>query len=214
MISSHEVRWFFKGSIDQHPALRHWVEHGATNPRWVGRLGGKPDVYLIVPGSTDMGIKWREGQLQIKGLESSLGTQIFTMRLEGRVERWAKWSFDGKPIEGAFTPWFSNSKASHRIIEVFKTRCLRKVRMNPFTPALIEVAPDALIDRGGSLEVTDLRVDGNAYSSVAFEAFPNDSAMHGDFTAFVNSFLEKLQGVDLNASNSMSYPAWLQSLEK
>jgi hypothetical protein len=213
MISSQEVRWFFKGSIDQHSPLRHWVEYGATDPRWVGRLGGKPDVYMIIPGSAEMGIKWREGQLQIKGLESSLGTQVFRRQREGKVERWAKWSFDGKAIEDAFTPWFTTGKAAPRIVEVFKTRCLRRVRMNPFTSALIEVAPDALIDRGGTLEVTDLRVEGNAFSSVAFEAFPNDSAMHGDFTGFVNTFLEKLQGVDLKASNSMSYPAWLQTLE-
>jgi hypothetical protein len=36
--------------------------------------------------------------------------------------------------------------------------------------------------------------------------------MHGDFTAFVNAFLGKLSGVELTEANSMSYPAWLQTL--
>jgi hypothetical protein len=212
MISSHEVRWFLNGGIEQHPALRHWVEDGAPNPKWIGRLGGKPDAYMIIPESADMGIKWREGQLQIKGLESSLGTQKFTGHYEGKVERWVKWSYEGKRIETAFTPWFTNVNATPRIVEIHKTRRLRKVRMNPFTPTMIEVDPDTFIDRGGSLEVTDLRVGGNEYSSVAFEAFPNDSGMHSDFTAFVNFFLGKLHGVELTEFNSMSYPAWLQTL--
>jgi hypothetical protein len=211
MISSQEVRWFLEGGVDQHPALRRWVEEGASDPKWTGRLGGKPDAYLIVPGATDMGIKWREGQLQIKGLECSLGTQKFTGPFDGKVERWIKWGYEGKSVEDAFAPWFKLSNAGPRIVEVHKTRCLRKVRMNPFTPIPIEVDSKTLIDRGGALEVTDLRVGAQAFTSVAFEAFPNDSGMHGDFTVFVNAFLGKLSGVNLTESNSMSYPAWLQT---
>lgn len=212
MFSSHEVRWFLEGSIERHPALKNWVEDGATTPRWVGRLGGKADEYIVVPGSGDMGIKWREGQLQIKGLESSLGTQVFSGHHEGKVERWIKWSYDGKSIEDAFGHWFSKTQAGPRVVEVFKSRCLRKLRLNPFTHGLVEVEANSSIERGGCLEVTDLRVGADAWCSVAFEAFPDDSAMHGDFTAFVNVFLEKLQDVRLLESNSMSYPAWLQTL--
>jgi hypothetical protein len=206
MISSHEVRWFLEGGVDQHPALRRWVEDGSTAPKWIGRLGGKPDAYWIIPGAADMGIKWREGQLQIKGLECSLGTQKFTGSFEGKVERWIKWGYEGRSVENAFTP-------SSKIVEVHKTRCLRKVRLNPFTPMPIEVDLETLIDRGGALEVTDLRVKDRSFTSVAFEAFPNDSGMHGDFIVFVNSFLEKLSRIELNESNSMSYPAWLRTLE-
>ena len=212
MISSHEVRWFLEGCVDQHPALRHWVEEGVADPKWTGRLGGKPDAYLIVPGAADMGIKWREGQLQIKGLESSLGTQKFTGSFEGKVERWMKWGYEGKFVEDAFAPWFKSSSGAPQIVEVHKTRFLRKVRLNPFTLKPIEVDSKTLIDRGGALEVIDLRVGTQAFTSVAFEAFPNDSGMHRDFTVFVNAFLGKLGRIELTESNSMSYPAWLQTL--
>jgi hypothetical protein len=47
---------------------------------------------------------------------------------------------------------------------------------------------------------------------VAIEAFPNDSAMHEDFTTVVNSLLENLKGFELTESNSMSYPAWLTGI--
>jgi hypothetical protein len=32
MISSHEVRWFLEGGVDQYPDLRRWVEEGAADP--------------------------------------------------------------------------------------------------------------------------------------------------------------------------------------
>jgi len=215
MFSSHEVRWFLNGSIEQYPMLRAWVEHGAHSPKWSGRLGGKPDAYIVIPGAVDMGMKWREGQLQIKGLESSLGTQVFRAHEghhAGKVERWMKWSYEGKSIESAFSPWFSSSQSGPKIVEVQKTRCLRKIRINPFTGALSEVDASASIDRGGVLEVTDLRVGERSYCSMAFEAFPNDSAMHGNFTTFVNTFLETLPDIRLEEANSMSYTAWLQTL--
>jgi hypothetical protein len=119
-------------------------------------------------------------------------------------------SYEGTSVEDAFAPWFKSSNDAPQIVEVHKTRFLRKVRLNPFTSKPIEVDSKTLIDRGGALEVTDLRVGVQAFTSVAFEAFPNDSGMHRDFTVFVNAFLGKLSGVELTESNSMSYPAWLQ----
>jgi len=159
---------------------------------------------VVIPNASSMGIKWREGQLQIKGLESSLGTQIFTGGHVGKVERWIKWSYSGDSIGKDFS--------GPHIVEVFKTRCIRKVRLNPFTGELKEVHPDEPIDRGANVEVTDLRVGSKAYSSIGVEAFPNDPAMHGNFTTTVNEFLKSLKGVSLTESNSRSYPAWLQTL--
>jgi hypothetical protein len=213
MFSSHEVRWFFEGGVDAHPILRNWIEDGVASPSWQGRLGGEPDVYVVIPQAFDMGIKWREGQLQIKGLESALGTQIFSGGHSGKVERWSKWSFDGNTVANEFNTWFKRSGSGPKIVEVFKSRCLRKVRINPFTGKLDEVDANQLIDRGGGVEVTDLRVGAKAFSSVAFEAFSNDPAMHENFTGLVNRFLKNLQGISLSEANSLSYPAWLQSLE-
>jgi len=212
MFPSHEVRWFLEGSIAHHPELQSWIEDGMKSPQWQGRLGGKPDVYVVIPDDSSMGIKWREGQLQIKGLESALGTQLFAGGHAGKVERWIKWSYAGEMISRNFAPWFGKSGAGPRIVEVFKSRCLRKVRLNPFTGEMIEAGTGEAMDRGGILEVTDLRAGEKEYTSIAFEAFPNDSAMHRDFTTFVNGYLKSLKGVPLTESNSLSYPAWLRGL--
>jgi hypothetical protein len=99
--ASREVRWFFEGKSDQNESLKHWFEtvspirknHDVGQPVWQGRLDDQPDIYLIIPGSGDMGIKWREGEFQIKGRVSSLGTQVFCGRHQGEVECWVKWSY-------------------------------------------------------------------------------------------------------------------------
>ena len=77
-LASQEVRWFFDGTATQHESLKRWFETIVPIPQrpgvgplvWQGRLDDQPDVYLLVPGSDDMGIKWREGKLQMKGRAS------------------------------------------------------------------------------------------------------------------------------------------------
>ena len=108
--ASHEARWFFEGAVVQYSALKKWFETFAPiemkgsfgPPVWTVRLGGKPDVYLLLPGADDMGIKWGDGRLEIKGREAELGQQTFGSGIEGICQRWVKWSYAGKAIEQRF----------------------------------------------------------------------------------------------------------------
>jgi hypothetical protein len=215
-LASHEVRWFFEGKAAQHASLKRWFETiapiqqspGVGPPVWQGRLDDQPDVYLLVPGSDDMGIKWREGELQIKGRVSCLGTQVFCGRHQGEVERWIKWSYANPPA--SYQRLFVAGQETELVTaSVWKTRALRKVRLNTLTGKAQEVDAKTLVDRGLGLELTDLEVAGKAYCSLAFEAFPNDSAMDAAFTEAVEAFLDGLTAFDLTAAHSQSYPAFL-----
>ena len=44
------------------------VDSRQGRPEWRGRLGGDPDVYLLLPDYVNTGINLREGMLHIKGL--------------------------------------------------------------------------------------------------------------------------------------------------
>ena len=177
-------------------------------PVWQGRLDDQPDVYLLVPGSDDMGIKWREGELQIKGRVSSLGTQVFCGRHQGKVERWIKWSYANTPA--SYQRLFVAGQETGLVTAaVRKTRALRKVRLDTMTGKAQEVDAQTFVDRGLEFELTDLEVAGKAYCSLAFEAFPDDSAMDAAFTEAVEAFLDGLTAVTLTATHSQSYPAFL-----
>lgn len=218
-LASHEVRWFFEGKANLHESLKRWFETiapieknpGVGPPVWKGRLDDQPDVYLLVPGSDDMGIKWREGELQIKGRVSSLGTQVFCGRHQGEVERWIKWSYKNTPA--AYQRLFMARKETGLVTaSVGKTRALRKVRLDTLTGKAQEVDAKTFVDRGLGFELTDLEVDGKAYCSLAFEAFPNDSAMDAAFTQAVEAFVDGLTAFDLTATHSRSYPAFLSGV--
>jgi len=218
-LASHEVRWFFEGDADAHPALKRWFETaapfekdpGVGAPAWKGRLDGQPDVYLLVPGGDDLGIKWREGERQVKGRVASLGTQVFAGRHQGRVERWVKWSYPELP--DAYRRLFDGGAGGPRTTSVRKTRAQRKVRLDPRTGARREVDAAAAIDRGLGAELASIEVGGRRYCSLAFEAFPDDAAMHDSFTGAVEAFLGELRDVSLGAGASSGYPGWLGALQ-
>lgn len=217
--ASHEVRWFFEGEPDQHDSLKRWFETVKPlpnspeigSPVWQGRLDDQPDVYLIIPGSRDMGIKWREGEFQVKGRVSSFGTQVFCGRHQGQVESWVKWSYPGMPT--AYKNLFLNGhKQGLQTVAVKKVRAIRKVHIDTISGHPEEVESTARIDRGLGIELTNLQVGDKNYCSLAVEAFPDDSAMGGAFTDIVETFLNTLAEIDLNASQSKSYPLWLDTL--
>jgi hypothetical protein len=161
--ASHEVRWFFEGKTNQHESLRHWFETitpiqkhpGVGPPEWKDRLDDQPDVYLLVPGSDDMGIKWREGKLQIKGRVSCLGTQVFCGRHQGVVERWVRWSYANTPT--SYQRLFVAGKEMDLVtVSVRKTCALRKVRLDIISGEAQEVDANTIVDRGLGFGLTDL----------------------------------------------------------
>lgn len=211
--ASVEVRWFFPGPSQRHPELRRWFETckpfaasaDTGMPEWKGRAGGEPDVYLRMPGCTDMGIKWREGTLQIKGRVADLGARRFDTRHHGRVQRWIKWTYADVPA--TCRALFNETEDTDiETAPVFKTRALRMISLDSGAPT--EVVPGTVLERGIGVEMTDLELRGERYCSVAFEAFPDDSAGVAGFDTVVAAFLGELER-SLSLEDSLSYPEWL-----
>ena len=212
--ASIETRWFFEGESERYPRLRRWFEACApfpqaddvSAPEWKGRAGGEPDVYLLMPACVDMGIKWREGTLQIKGRVENLGARRFGSRHEGRVQRWVKWTYDEVPA--AYRALFAaGGQHDLGITAVQKTRALRMISLDSGVPE--EVAPGTVLQGGVGFEMTDLERNDARYCSIAFEAFPNDEEIAAAFDVVVAGFLEELTDA-LGVDASMSYPEWLR----
>lgn len=212
--ASIETRWFFEGDSSRHPDLRLWFEScrpfpraaGLRVPEWTGRAGGAPDIYLIMPGCTDMGVKWREGTLQIKGCVADLGARSFGSGHTGGVQRWIKWTYSEVPA--AYRALFeANGAHGLETAAVHKTRALRMIDLG--SAKAEEVVPGISLERGVGFEMADLELNGERYCSVAFEAFPGDVAIEAGFNAAVTGFLAELAGGPLGSDASMSYPEWL-----
>jgi hypothetical protein len=214
-LATFEVRWFLEGGIREHRALRAWFETtdpfkrgprvGA--PTWQGRLDDEPDVYLLVPGAADIGIKWREGQLQVKGRLADQGVRAFGPH-RGRLEQWVKWSYADlpEPYRHLFT---GSPELGVRTVAVAKTRAQRKIALGTSASDATEVEAAAFVERGLNAELADLSVSGRAWCSVAFEAFPCDPVTAAAFAPVVTAFLRGLTPL-LDGARSESYPGWLR----
>ena len=214
--ASRELRWFFEGPLSGQPALEDWFfgcapfdKAGDVGvPVWQPRRDDAPDVYLLLPGQADMGIKWREGLLQIKGLVASLGRRDYCGRHAGSVERWIKWSYADLP--DGYADLFDSPAVT--TVAVHKSRAVRLAELR--ADAHLEVSPDSVLDRGIAVELTRIVVDGQAYCSLGFEAFPDDRLTDAVFDTAVTGFLGSLDAFQLDAARSMSYADWLNRLQR
>lgn len=188
-----EMRWFLEGPLPGE--VERWFQSGqAAAAPW------REDRYLILPGAADMGIKRREGRLEIKGRIAKLGTHAIASEIEGVAERWCKWSYDAAAIEGGCF--------RGEAIVVGKARLQRHFLLEPGGPAQ-EAAQRDLARRGFSLELTRIRLpSGEAHWSLGIEAAPDDPALLADL---VHALRELLRGFPLPLPRpcSRSYPAWL-----
>ena len=215
--TSREVRWFFQGSLEQNRGLERWFRDAepfakrgdVPSPELASRLGDAPDVYLVLPGHADMGIKWREGLLQIKGRIASVGPTTFCARHEGIVERWIKWSHADLPED--YRALFESGRQL-RTPSVSKSRAVRLVDLQNGVADAEEVDITTWLDCGIAAEITNLEVDGAKYCTLGFEAFPDAAISQSVFNDAVATFLDAWGEPALRVDQSMSYPAWLQAL--
>jgi hypothetical protein len=219
--STLEVRWFLDGPLEETgPGVEEWFR---TRPRLGGTdsppsLAWAPappvwrhDRYLVVPDCEDMGIKWRDGRLEIKGRESTLGERTFAPGIEGVCERWIKWSYGGDRVAQRFSGVFQDGA----IVRVDKRRLQRRFRFDGAGEAA-EVGPDQPRERGLNVELTRIRLPGRreAHWSLAFEALPDDERTAGLFAPAVARFLEDCPALPLSAERSISYPRWLLEIDR
>ena len=225
--STLEVRWFLPGPLaESGSAVEVWFR---SRPRYGGSDEPAPiawdpappawrqDRYLPVPGQDDMGLKWREGRLEIKGREAALGHHVFAPAIEGMCERWLKWSYAGAAIERRFGGLFRDG-AAPGVVTVEKRRLQRHLRLGP-SGAVVEVGPDDPRERGVNVELAQIRIAGSPgphselHWSLAFEAFPSDVASRA-FTQVIARFLAGCPALPLAAERSMSYPRWLLAFDQ
>jgi hypothetical protein len=223
-LCTQEVRWFFDGALARTgPGVKAWFRR--REPLGVegrtGQLGWLPsspawrdDRYLLVPGANDMGIKWREGQLQLKGRTAMPAPRRFAERIEGVVEGWVKWSYAGKSVAQRFAPHFATQAGPARgVVLVEKRRIQRTIRLDP-AGAAVEVPAGEPCERALSIELVRIRLAGREYHwSIGVEATPGDAVMEDLFNAVVARFLEGCPALPLSLAQSMSYPACLAALD-
>jgi hypothetical protein len=195
-----EVRWFYPGQTPS-PLLAwfHQVE---------GEAEAQPcrvDHYLRLKATEALGIKLREGRIEIKQRQRRLGLVRFHERVAGQVEAWRKWSFAltgaGAGLAGSLVP-------ASAWIAVEKERTLLLFRVAG-GGRIVSLPPASYEAYGCGLELTRIRAKGAAWWSLGLEAFGQEATLQESLVTVARHLLASEAGPHLDSAASCGYPRWL-----
>jgi hypothetical protein len=195
-----EVRWFARGPIP--PPVETWFRQGAGS---VDREPGRVDHYLQLAHVDSLGIKLREGRIEIKQRVDRHRLIRFHERVAGLVERYHKWSFQ---LSDPDTALARATAAAESWVPVRKERQLRRYRVAD-DGRIIALTASASPHRGCELELSRVEVAGETWWTLAFEAFGEPSTLRADLLEVAGYVFASDGSPALLARDSCGYAAWL-----
>src|SRR2546422_3121611 len=78
MSTTAEVRWFFEGQVPDE------IEQWFCRSNLALKAAPREDHYLLFPAVLGLGLKMREGRLEVKSLIKTLGVRSFTADVAGK----------------------------------------------------------------------------------------------------------------------------------
>jgi hypothetical protein len=200
MFPTMEVRWFSTGAI---PAtVQEWFQQREGQPEEQPR---RTDYYVRSEDGESLGIKLREGRLEVKQRLRELGGFRFHDRVAGRVEHWYKRSF-------AFTPGVSPLPGSSWI-GVRKERSLYRYQLTAGRQ-LVAVSTADYVRAGCDLELTSVSVAGQAWWSLGLEAHGDEGTLQDMLFLVAPQVFAGGEPPALQASDSYGYPRWLELVQQ
>ena len=202
MLTTYEVRWFYSGNIPEN--IESWFKQNCFLAS-TKSSSEREDVYLYTPECDYLGVKLRQGGLEVKWCNPEKDTVHFGSLVEGNVEKWKKWrcsDFSGESFQ------FSQIADNPLWVKV------KKVRYSQLYTVVLKlpkaVSTDIDIDNGCSLELTNVEVNGNQWWSISLEAFGKNCNLKENLYATAALVFETYNGFPLQATNSHGYPSLLK----
>jgi hypothetical protein len=221
---SAELRWFLHNQQDRLAQTLKWFrlqdqiplrEEGKYDPKTVTESfvkleGERRDEYLLFPDCDTVGVKQRQGKLEVKAVVS--GPRPFSLSsvaVAGRIDQWIKWSFVSR-LQKELEVELDQAGTWK---EVVKHRYLQKYSFD--SGQMVAVSPDDQPKTGCSAELTKIYVAGDSWLTFGFEAFGSSGRVTAMLDEAVGHYFN-VHGrppVPLEARDSLSYPAWLAGFQ-
>ena len=204
MYHTVEVRWFIKGNIP--PEVWTWIsQHGPVPVEPAARV----DHYLRITEGDSLGVKLREGRIEVKQRYSQPAVVRFADHAVGTVERWCKWSFE--LAEAGEFPELGGHKPGW--IGVVKERLVHTFQVQR-DESVIRVPLGVALGSGCGCEVARVKIaeSEEQWWSVGFEAFGHEADRWHTLLLVAKQLLSASTAPPLGLDASDSYPSWLQNL--
>jgi hypothetical protein len=170
----------------------------------------RTDYYLRLPTQVDLGIKVRQGAVEIKQRTCAYNIHHFTPQASGQISSWLKWRFE---LTSTSLALFREALSPLHWIAIRKKRWLRRYAVYA-TKQLSEVTENFLPDQGCEWELSQIQPEGHRASwwSLAFESFGPRQNLRENLIQVAEYALTTDLGHFCVPQNSYSYPSWLSSL--
>jgi len=207
--TTKEIRWFLEGPAPSEA----WA--------WFDGLPGKnrtaayprQDIYLAVPGRDDLGLKLREGRLEIKVRSAAqTGVRLLGGRISGTCEDWEKFAWDYVDRIGEIQTPFRDGLR----VRMVKSRIQRKYEIAEGKLAPVPMKPDR--DVAFVVELTELfseAVTGKDARgapvrgwTLACEAIAPADKLDDAFETGTAALLAAYAGPELRPEDSFGYPRY------
>ncbi len=202
MYPTVEVRWFYQGQVPT--AVFDWftaIDDGlVTEP-------ARTDHYLQSLSFDGIGIKLREGRIEIKQRVQTIQTVQFGRQISGIIEQWQKWGF----LLAAQNEFTENIKAP-QWIAVAKSRWIQSFR-SEWTQKRQARFPELTLEADCRIELTELLVLDKQWWTLGLESYGDDeTAVSTKLLPAAAWAFSSATAPQLNAQASFSYPQWLLSI--
>lgn len=200
-----EVRWFCQGAIPEQ--VREWFACSDPPPLHEPL---RVDYYLRLQRSEALGIKLREGSLEIKQRLRQHGNLRFHRCVTGAIEQWRKWSL---PLAATQDGLAEVLVPKSSWMGVRKERMLRSYRCD--AEGQVVATPGGYADRGCHVELTSIQAGGSLWWTLACEAYGAEPSLRRSLASTMAYLLEH-EGAPcwLDAKDSFGYARWLGLLEQ
>lgn len=203
-ITTAEIRWFKKGKIPQ--VLLDWIQ---SNEGIYEDQSPRTDVYLIIDSVPTIGIKVREGRMEIKKKLSTV--ESFSIEaISGYPETWIKWSSKTADDVKEDYPLLQDKD---QWIQIQKKRTLRKFEVSA-SGQLLPFPETFYPEVGIAIEVSDLEVNDQSWWTFALECFGPQDRVLADLKTVIPTLLTNFPPIELTKDLSMAYPEWIGRLQK
>jgi hypothetical protein len=192
LFNSKEIRWFTR---IKNKNLIEWFTYQEQS---FEKITARTDYYMRLPAQRALGIKWREGRMEIKQRTSDPAEGRINGRARGYFEEWVKWSFGLDEANGEYVKELS----SPSWLPVKKERLSMVATQDDGKTIL--VTPDVTVTAGCQIEFTRLSLDGRQWYTFGLEWFG------AGYTPLPDKLVNEILGPStFSAGESMGYAEFL-----
>lgn len=200
-IITAEIRWFIKGKIPSN--IFDWFI--ALNNNYVNQPK-RTDYYLQLNSSDSLGIKHREGRIEIKQRINQIGNISPGISISGIAEKWQKWSYELKEANNNIP----DTVLQNNWLPVSKTRIL--INYGITEDNIIAQKGEVTYKNGCLTEITSVKIKNQDWWTMGIEAYGEEKRLKDNLVLISHLILNDKSDIQFSLKDSLSYPGWLKMM--